>query len=240
MITFVFAQVFFACISISFKTLTVYHYANPAAQVAMLFYNLFPYKRIKYLAGGLLGFAALSSGLAWLISAIRVWRYFFFPTKEGAALFGECLANVFVVLFQLVLMLVQAKELSAKRKVKYLESLFKTCVFILFFHDFVYAGLFTYTEDVMMIFGYSQFIVHTLMFGLNKLNIEFFQYVWTALIVQHVYVIFMYDDMYIRVFSGVYILADLIYLINSSLQHQTSIVTRSIKLILGSAENRGE
>ena len=240
MITFVFAQVFFACISLSFKTLTVYHYANPIAQVAMLFHNLFPYRRIRYLAGGLLGFAALSSGLAWLISAIRVWRYFFFPTKEGASLFGECLANVFVGLFQLVLMLAQAKELMVKGKVKYLTNLFKTCVFILFFHDFVYAGLFTYIEDATIIFGYTQFIIHTLMFGLNKLNMEFFQYAWTALIVQHVYVIFMYEDMYIRVFSGAYILANLIYLINSSLQHQTSIVTRSIKLILGPAGNRDE
>ena len=238
MITFVFAQLFFVCISLSFKTLTVYHYANPIAQVAMLFHNLFPYRRIRYLAGGLLGFAALSSGLAWLISAIRVWRYFFFPTKEGASLFGECLANVFVGLFQLVLMLAQAKELMVKRKVKFLKDLFKTCVFILFFHDFVYASLFTYLEDATIIFGYTQFIVHTLMFGLNKLNMEFFQYAWTALIVQHVYVIITYEDMYIRVFSGAYILADLIYLINSSLQHQTSIVTRSIKLILGSAENR--
>lgn len=206
----------------------------------MLFHNLFPYERVRYLAGGLLGFAALSSGLAWLISAIRVWRYFFFPTKEGVSLFGECLTNIFVVLFQLVLMLAQAKELTVKRKAKYLKNLFKTCVFILFFHDFAYAGLFTYSEDATMIFGYSQFIVHTLMFGLNKLNIEAFQYAWTALIVQHVYVLFMYEDMYIRVFTGVYIVANLIYLTNSSLQHQTSIVTRSIKLILGSVGTRDE
>jgi len=240
MITFVFAQVFFACISLSFKTLTVYHYANALAQLAMLFYNLFPYTRIRYLSGGLLGLAAISSGLAWLISAIRVWRYIFFPTKEGASLFGECLANVLVVLFQLLLMLAQAKELAIKGKVKYSKTLFKTCVFILFFHDFAYAGLFTYAEDATIMFGYTQFIVHTLMLGLNKLNMEIFQYVWVALIVQHVYVIFMYEDMYIRVFSGAYIVADLIYLINSSLQHRTSIVTTSIRLIIGPEENRDE
>ena len=71
MITFVFAQLFLACISLSFGTLTVYHYANVVAQVAMLLHNLFPYIRVRYAAGGLLGLAALSSGLAWMISAIR-------------------------------------------------------------------------------------------------------------------------------------------------------------------------
>jgi len=239
MITFVFAQLFLACISLSFKTLTTYHYANVAAQVAILFYELFPYMRIRYLAGGLLGFAVLSSGLVWMISAVRSWRYIFFPTKEGATLFAECLANTFFVLIQLVLMVAQGKELMIKRKVKYLEKLFTVCVYILFFHDFVYAGLFTYSE-MTRVFGYTQFIVHTLMLGLNKLNFELFQYVWIALIVQHVYVILAYDDMYIRIFTGVYIIADLIYIINSSLQHQTSIVTRSIKQILGPTESRDE
>ena len=112
-------------------------------------------------------------------------------------------------------------------------------MYILFFHDFVYAGLFTYSAGVRL-FGYSQFIVHTLMLGLNTLNFELFQYIWVALIVQHSYVLWSYEDMYIRIFTVVYIVADLIYLINSSLQHQTSIVTRSIKQILGPAEPRVE
>jgi len=240
MITFVFAQLFLACVSLSFGTLATYHYANVGAQVAMLFHNLFPFKRIRHGTMGLLGFAALSSGLAWMISAIRVWRYVFFPTKEGASFFAECFVNVIAVLLQLVLMISQGKELMLKGKVKYLEHLFKTCVFILFFHDFVYAGLFTYGTDRTVVFGYSQFIVHTVMFGLNELNIELFQYIWVALIVQHVYTLWSYDDMYIRLFTGVYIVTDLIYIINSSLRHQTSIVTRSIKQILGPTENRAE
>lgn len=240
MITFVITQLFLVCISLSFKTLTVYHYANAVAQIVMLFHNLFPFKRIRYAASGLLGLAAVMSGLAWMISAVRAWRYIFFPTKEGASFFAECITNVIIILLQLILMISQAKELMVKGKVKYLENLFKTCVFILFFHDFAYAGLFTYQEDVTMIFGYTQFVVHTLMFGLNTLNIEVFQYVWVALIVQHVYVLLTYDDMYIRIFTSVYIVADVIYLINSALRHQTSIVTRSIKKIVGPTESRDE
>ena len=240
MITFVIAQLFLVCISLSFKTLTIYHYANVVAQVAMYFHNLFPFKRIRYAATGLLGLAALSSGLAWVISAVRAWRYIFFPTKEGASFFAECIVNVIIILLQLVIMISQAKELLVKGKVKYLENLFKICVFILFFHDFAYAGLFTYREDATVIFGYTQFIVHTIMFGLNTLNIEVFQYVWVALIVQHVYVIWSYSNMYITIFTSVYIIADITYLINSSLQHQTSIVTRSIKQIVGPAEIRDE
>ena len=76
------------------------------------------------------------------------------------------------------------------------------------------------------------------MIGLNAQNIELFQYAWVALIVQHVYVLVMYDSIYVIVLTGVYATADLIYLINSTLQHQTSIVTRSIKRILGPAESR--
>ena len=240
MLTFVVTQLFLVSISLSFNTLTIYHYPNAVAQLAMLFYQLYPYVRIQYLATGLLGLAAVCSGLAWMISAIRTWRYVFFPTKEGAGFFGECLTNVFVILIQLVLMVSQAKSLFQKKKVKFIKYVYTTCVYILFFHDFVYAGLFTYTDDATRIFGYTQFIVHTLMIGLNAQNIELFQYAWLALLVQHVYVLVMYDSMYIMIFTGVYIVADLIYLINSSLQHQTSIVTRSIKRILGPEESRDE
>lgn len=240
MITFVVAQLFLVCISLSFPTLTMYHYANGAAQVALLFHNIFPYKRIRYLSIVLLGAAALSSSMAWLICAVRTWRYIFFPTKEDAAFFGECIANVVSILIQLVIMLSQAKELRMKGKVQYIDTLFRTCVYILFFHDFAYAGFFTYSDDTTQVFGYTQFIVHTLMLGLNKMNVELFQYVWVALLVQHVYVLVMYDDIYVRIFTSVYIVADVIYLINSSLQHQTSIVTRSIKLILGPEESRVE
>lgn len=240
MITFVFAQLILACVSLSFNTLTVYHYANVVAQVAMLFHNLFPYIRIRYLAGGLLGLAALSSGLVWMISAVRTWRYIFFPTKENAMLFVECATNSIVVLIQIVLMISQAKELMVRAKVKYLEKVFTICVYVLFFHDFAYAGFFTYSEDTIGVFGYTQFIVHTLMIGLNDTTIEIFQYIWIALLVQHVYVLVSYDDMYIRTFTCVYIVSDLIYLVNSALQHQTSIVTRSIKRILGPTESRDE
>ena len=240
MLTFVFTQLFLVSISSSFNTLTIYHYPNAVAQIALLFYTLYPYERIRYLASGLLGLAAVCSGLAWVISAIRTWRYFFFPTKEGAVFFGECLTNVFVILIQLLLMITQAKSLFEKKRVKFLNYVYTTCVYILFFHDFVYAGLFTYSEDATRIFGYTQFVVHTLIMGLNQQNIELFQYVWVALIVQHVYVLIMYDNLYIMIFTGVYIVADLIYLINSTLQHRTSIVTRSIKRILGPAEPRDE
>jgi hypothetical protein len=240
MITLVFAQLFLVCISLSFTTLTMYHYANAAAQIAMLFHNIFPFKRIRYGASGLLGAAALCSGLAWMISAIRAWRYLFFPSKEGVSFFIECSVNIIVVLMQLVLMVAQGKEVMRKVKVTYLESLFKICVFVLFFHDFAYAAIFTDRTDALFVFGYSQFLVHTLMLGLNRLNIELFQYAWVGLIVQHVYIIWAYEDMYVRMFTGVYIIADLLYIINSALQHQTSIVTKSILLILGPIENRDE
>ena len=173
MITFVFTQLVLACISLSFNTLTVYHYANVIAQVPMLLHNLFPYVRIRYLAGGLLGLAALSSGLAWMISAVRTWRYIFFPTKENAMLFAECATNTIVVLIQLVLIVSQAKELMVKGKVKYLEKLFTICVYTLFFHDFVYAGLFTYS-DMTKIFGYTQFIVHFNIHPANRHFLAFF------------------------------------------------------------------
>ena len=159
--------------------------------------------------------------------------------REAAA-GADSAANSIVVLIQLVLMVVQGKELVPQRKVQYREKIFTICVYILFFHDFVYAGLFTYSDDMTRIFGYSQFIVHTLMLGLNKLNFEIFQYAWVALIVQHVYVIWSYEDMYIRIFTAVYIVADLIYLLNSALQHQTSVVTRSIKIIVGPTGSRVE
>ena len=239
MITFVFTQLLLACISLSFKTLSIYHYANILAQIGMLLHNLFPYIRVRYAAGGLLGLAALSSGLAWLISVIRTWRYILFPTKEGVALFAECATNSIIVLAQLIIMVIQGKELMTKRKVKYMEKLFQTCIYILFFHDFAYAGLFTYSENAT-VFGYPQFIVHTLMLGLSDRNIELFQYLWVGLLAQHVYVLFAYDDMYIIVSTAVYVVVDVIYLINSALQHQTSIVTRSIKQILGPTESRDE
>ena len=92
-----------------------------------------------------------------------------------------------------------------------------------------------------MLFGYTQFIIHTLMLGLNTANVELFQYAWVALVVQHVVtVIWNLDDRMVLVFTGVYIVADILYLINSTLQHQTSIVTRSIKQILGPEEVRDE
>ena len=82
--TFVCVQLLLACVSLSFSTLTYYHVANVGAQVFLLLYDVFPYKRIRYASMGTLGAAFLSSGLAWLICAIRAWRYVFFPTKEGA------------------------------------------------------------------------------------------------------------------------------------------------------------
>lgn len=239
--TFVCVQLLLACISLSFNTLVYYHLANVGAQVFLLLHDVFPYKRIRYASMGILGLAFLSSGLAWLICAIRAWRYVFFPTKEGAHFFAECVVNVLSVLVQLIFMVFQAKELRGVRKVEFVPSLYTTCVYILFFHDFVYAALFIYSGGILMLFGYTQFIVHTLMLGLNTANVELFQYAWVALVVQHmVTVIWNLDDRMILVFTGVYIVADILYLINSTLQHQTSIVTRSIKQILGPEEARDE
>ena len=239
--TFVILQILLAFISLSFPTLYYYHLANVGAQVCLLLFDVFPYKRIRYASMGVLGAAFLSSGLAWLICAVRAWRYVFFPTKEGAHFFAECVVNVLCILVQLIFMVFQAKELREARKVKFIPSLYKTCVYVLFFHDFLYAALFTYAGGFTRIFGYTQFVVHTVMLGLNETNVELFQYAWVALLVQHVFMCIEYmGDTMVVLATCIYIVADVLYLINSTLQHQTSIVTRSIEQIIGPKEARDE
>ena len=112
--TFVFIQIFLAVLSFSLGSLYAYHLPNLGAQVLLFIWNVFPYENLRPVVGLALGAAALSSGFCTIIAFVRAWRYIFFPTKEGAAFFGECVANVFVILIQLVLMITQAKSLFQK------------------------------------------------------------------------------------------------------------------------------
>ena len=96
----------------------------------------------------------------------------------------------------------------------------------MFIHDFIYAALFIYSaSSLYTIFGYTQFIVHSAMIIINEDNVrsvaKFFSIAWAALLVQHVFVLTQYfaaiepfDSSFVLVFTGVYIVADVLYLLN--------------------------
>ena len=76
-----------------------------------------------------------------------------------------------------------------------------------------------------MVFGYTQFVVHSAMLIINESNVrsvaKFFSIAWAALIVQHAFVLSQYfaviepfDSSFVLIFTGVYIVANVLYLLN--------------------------
>ena len=225
--TFCFIQIFLAVLSFSLGTLYLYHLPNLAAQLLLFIYNVFPYERLKQVAGLALGVAALSSGFCTLIAFIRAWRYIFFPVKENLSFFLQCLGLLPLLVIQIVFYLYQYRALSQKRRVRYQPGLFSSAIYFLFVHDFVYASLFVYSaSSIYTVFGYTQFICHSAMMVITGDNVrtvtKFFALIWAALLVQHGFTLSQYfagiapfDSDFVLVLTGVYIVADVLYLLNA-------------------------
>ena len=221
-----FIQIVLAALSFSLGSLYAYHLPNLAAQVILFIWNVFPYDRIRLVAGLGLGVAAVSSGFCTIIAFVRAWRYFFFPVKEHLTFFLQCLALLPLLVIQLVFYLYQYRDLSSRRTLKYQKGLFRSAIYFLFIHDFIYAGLFIYNASSWYtVFGYTQFVVHSAMIIINEGNVKslakFFALLWAALIVQHVFTLTQYfasvepfDSSFVLVLTGVYIIADVLYLLN--------------------------
>lgn len=232
--TFCFIQIFLAVLSFSLGSLYPYHLPNLGAQVILFIWNVFPYERLKQVSGLALGVAALSSGFCLLIAFIRAWRYIFFPVKENFSFFLQCCGLLPLLVIQIIFYLYQYRGLSTKRQLKYQPGLYSSAIYFLFVHDFIYAGLFIYNaSSFYTIFGYTQFIVHSAMMVINngtniRTVIKFFSLVWAALLVQHGFVLSQYfagvepfDSSYILVLTSVYIVADILYLINAVQLYET-------------------
>ena len=130
-----------------------------------------------------------------------------------------------------VLPLSVPRTLSAPRRLQYQTGLFSSAIYFLFIHDFVYASLFIYNASSFYVFfGYSQFVVHSAMMIINNQNArtvtKFFSLVWAALLVQHGFVLSQYgagtapfDSDFVLVLTGVYIVANVLYLLNAVQLH---------------------
>tara|TARA_B110000858_G_scaffold72322_1_gene83998 strand:+ start:91 stop:798 length:708 start_codon:yes stop_codon:yes gene_type:complete len=231
MLTFCFIQIFLAILSFSLGSLYPYHLPNLLAQILLFIWNVFPYERLKQVSGLALGVAAVSSGFCALIAFIRAWRYIFFPVKENLSFFLQCVALIPLLVIQLVFYLYQYRTLSAPRRLQYQTGLFSSAIYFLFIHDFLYASLFIYNASSFYVFfGYSQFVVHSAMMIINNQNArtvtKFFSLVWAALLVQHGFVLSQYfagtppfDSDFVLVLTGVYIVADVLYLLNAVQLH---------------------
>lgn len=231
--TFVFIQIVLAVLSFSLGSLYAYHLPNLGAQVLLFVWNVFPYERLRQVCGLTLGIAAVASGFCTIIAFVRAWRYIFFPVKEHLNFFLQCCGLLPLLVIQIVFYLYQYRQLSEKRQVKYQPNLFSNAIYFLFIHDFIYAVLFIYSGTWYVVFGYTQFVVHSAMLIINESNVrsvaKFFSIAWAALIVQHVFVLSQYfagiepfDSSFVLVFTGVYIIADVLYLLNAFQLYENS------------------
>lgn len=233
MLTFSVIQIFLSALGSVSTTLFKYHYANLVAQVFMLVFNLVPVNIARLLAVLTLGTGAVSSFFCWFLSFVRFWRYLFFPTRQNFSFFLECVFNFILITVQFVFFLYQANQLTTPRRkmnLKYNHSMVKYAVTILFFHDFFYGALFYNIGTWFEFFGVTQFIVHTLMFFVPKPseNVRIFTgfvILWGALLAQHIVtVVFTFTNsslsgdvgLIIRWLAGVYIVTDVVYLLNSA------------------------
>ena len=224
--TFVFIQIVLAVLSFSLGSLYAYHLPNLGAQIILFVWNVFPYERLRQVCALALGLAAVSSGFCTIITFVRAWRYIFFPVKEHLNFFLQCLGLLPLLLIQIIFYLFQYRQLSEKRQVRYQPRLFSAAIYFMFIHDFIYAALFIYSaSSLYTIFGYTQFVVHSAMLIINENNVrsvaKFFSLAWAALIVQHVFVLSQYfagiepfDSSFVLIFTGVYIVANVLYLLN--------------------------
>ena len=231
--TFVLIQVIFASICYSLGSLYAYHLPNIGAQVVMFVYNVFPFEQLRLASTAILACAAVSSFFVFVIAFVRAWRYLFFPSKEHFGFFMQCVGLIPLVVVQLVFYLYQYRQLSTKKKAKYEPALFMNAIYIMFVHDFIYSALFLYGSGLDIFFGYSQFIVHSAMMIISVDNakqlVKYFCLLWAALIVQHVFTLTQYfagkspfDSGLTLVFTSVYIVADILYLVNAFLLYETN------------------
>ena len=166
-------------------------------------YNVVPFDVLRLFGIVTLGAAAVSSVFSWIVSFIQFWRYLFFPTKENFLLFCENLVNLLLVSIQAIVYLYQANQLAKEeKKVQYRHAIYRYAVAILFFHDFYYGAILYNVGTWYEFFGFTQFIVHTVMMFLpdpqdmeDKRVFKGFVGVWALLIVQHLLtVIFGFTD----------------------------------------------
>ena len=231
--TFVVIQLIFASISFSFGSLYEYHVPNIGAQLIMMIFNVFPFEQVRLLGLGTLALASVSTFFVGMISFIRAWRYIFFPSKEHFQFFLQCVGLIPLVVVQLVFYLYQYHQLVQKKKPKYEPKLFMNAIYIMFLHDFIYSALFLSGNGLQIFMGYSQFIVHSAMMILNRENekqlVKFYCILWTGLLVQHIFTLTqffadtsMYNTWFVFVFTSVYIVANVLYLLNGVLLYETN------------------
>ena len=242
MLTFTAIQIFFSAVGSTLGTLYKYHYFNLAAQIFMVVFNIMPLSIVRLLAIAFLGCASISSVFSWFLSFVRFWRYLFFPTRQNFVFFGECILNFLIVTPQIVFYMYQARQLAYPKTgsadVKYKHIIYKYAVTILFFHDFFYAAVLFNIGTWYEFFGFSQFVVHALMMFLpepddeNNVAFKGFVAVWFLLLLQHILtVIFTFTDpalseavlfdstrldFVVWWLASVYILVDIVYLLNAS------------------------
>lgn len=214
-----------SCIILSYSTLMEYVVAGVVSQLLLWIYSFFPFKSLRVVSTVFTGLALLSHGMLLLISTVRAWRYFYFPVKEQLAFSLECLANIPIVIAQIVFLLQEAKVLLEEKPVRFYRHLYRNTLYIMFFHDFAYAWILAPFGGVYLIFAFTQFVVHTLMMSIGKdgvlppVRLTMFRVIWGYLTLQHIYVIFsLRDYMLVVGFTGVYLTVCVMYLINSFLQ----------------------
>lgn len=206
------------------------------AQTALWFYDLFPFRGVRVAAVGLLGISVLTLSMLLIICVVRSWRYFYFPVKEQLTFTLECLATVPFVTAQLAFAFLQSKSLVPRREPQYMKYLYRNTIYILFFHDFVYAWALGPFGGMYSVFAFTQFIVHTLMLALDTATNPprsqqwLFRAMWLGLLAQHVYTITnLFEYTIVRGLTYVYIVAVVMYLANSYLQSRTQKVSTSTK-----------
>lgn len=243
--TVILLQFILVCIALTYADWWEYHVAGMVAQLLLWFYALFPFRMLRIAGTVALGLAVLSSSMLLLISFVRAWRYFFFPVKEQLKTSLECMANIPLVVAQIAFMFIQSKSLLEIKQPVYLQNLYKNTVYIMFFHDFVYAWALAPFGGIYIIFSFTHFVVHTLMFAqdveiapfggippwtVKWWNLVGFRILWLYLIGQHAYVISqLYEYTIVLGLSSVYIVCLLMYLVNSYLQNRTRITATSIR-----------
>ena len=243
--TVILLQFILTCVALSYGDWWAYHLANASAQIVLWVYALFPFRFLRIVSTVVLGIAVLSSSLLLVISFVRAWRYFFFPVKEQLKTSLECLANIPLLVAMIAFMFIQSKSLLELKTAKYLKELYRNTVYIMFFHDFVYAWALAPFGGIYIVFAFTHFVVHTIMlaqdtepvvsfrwniasWSVQQWNIVGFRVLWLYLMGQHAYVISqLYEYTIVRGLTSVYIMTLCTYLVNSYLQTRTRTTSMS-------------
>ena len=223
-----------SCIILTYSTLTEYVVAGVVAQIFLWIYSFFPFRGLRVVSLFFSSAALLSHVMLLLISAVRSYRYFFFPVKEQLTFSVECMGNVPLVLAQIVFLLQQMKVLLEEKRVRFLKHLYRNTLYIMFFHDFAYASILVPFGGFYIFCAFSQFVVHTLMMSIPASGIIpatrliAFRILWFGLCLQHTFVLIRLREYSIVLgFTGVYLTTCIMYLINSSLQNESETRTKS-------------